>query len=348
MSSAERCAASNAIWLCQTCAKLIDSDVLRYSIAALAAWKDQAEARAHDQLVNPSRAEEGPIQERFDEVIAATQPLSALSLLLRFTSSDSELRKRMKQGERRIRANAMSAQGGTPAIPSDLVDYTEALLPLLRYVARVGPRAYDNLLERSNETFDDGSIVLLMPLDDARNTILFFARISTKVSWCCSSKSVGLPDGWNSEASWDHEDRCMPRVLRAHGSQGAAPIYEISWTLDPAELAAATQRLNANISATGRLPKKLLISIFCDIGTLPFAAYDFTKSCTAGLWSEDPNAEDITAEGRIADASLTVTINSAPELTYCYRLKAVQRKVALTEHDDELPTRCTMLVFERF
>jgi len=140
----------------------------------------------------------------------------------------------------------------------------------------------------------------------------------------------------------------MPRVLRAHGSQGAAPIYEISWTLDPAELAAATQRLNANISATGRLPKKLLISIFCDIGTLPFAAYDFTKSCTAGLWSEDPNAEDITAEGRIADASLTVTINSAPELTYCYRLKAVQRKVALTEHDDELPTRCTMLVFERF
>ncbi|PBB84569.1 hypothetical protein CK216_21830 [Mesorhizobium sp. WSM3876] len=46
MSSEERSAITNGIWLCQTHAKLIDDDELTYTPAALQEWKATAEAMA--------------------------------------------------------------------------------------------------------------------------------------------------------------------------------------------------------------------------------------------------------------------------------------------------------------
>jgi tetratricopeptide (TPR) repeat protein len=50
LGSAERGSASNGIWLCQTCAKLIDSDVDRYTVELLKSWKAQAEEHARKML----------------------------------------------------------------------------------------------------------------------------------------------------------------------------------------------------------------------------------------------------------------------------------------------------------
>jgi len=36
----------NAVWLCQTCAKLLDNDTARFTIETLREWKDKAEGRA--------------------------------------------------------------------------------------------------------------------------------------------------------------------------------------------------------------------------------------------------------------------------------------------------------------
>ena len=41
---------ANGIWLCQNCAKLIDSDTVRYSVAVLQGWKARAEEEAQTQL----------------------------------------------------------------------------------------------------------------------------------------------------------------------------------------------------------------------------------------------------------------------------------------------------------
>ena len=46
LSSGERRHPDNGIWLCQTCAKLIDNDAARFTEKLLRAWKEIAEDRA--------------------------------------------------------------------------------------------------------------------------------------------------------------------------------------------------------------------------------------------------------------------------------------------------------------
>lgn len=43
MTKEERCGINNGIWLCQSCAKLIDSDAKKYTVELLHAWKRDAE-----------------------------------------------------------------------------------------------------------------------------------------------------------------------------------------------------------------------------------------------------------------------------------------------------------------
>ncbi len=61
MDQAQRRSARNGIWLCQTCAKLIDNDELRYPVSKVRAWKAQAEATAARNLERRS----GPPPEKF-------------------------------------------------------------------------------------------------------------------------------------------------------------------------------------------------------------------------------------------------------------------------------------------
>ena len=50
LTEKERRDSSNAIWLCQNCAKLIDDDELRYTVEVLQSWKYFAEVRASLEL----------------------------------------------------------------------------------------------------------------------------------------------------------------------------------------------------------------------------------------------------------------------------------------------------------
>lgn len=52
MQSDERKSYNNGIWLCQSCAKLIDSDVTRYTATLLKEWKQDAEKSAVIELEN--------------------------------------------------------------------------------------------------------------------------------------------------------------------------------------------------------------------------------------------------------------------------------------------------------
>lgn len=50
MTSEERSSISNAIWLCQSCSKLIDSDPNKYTVDILMEWKVKAEQQAELKL----------------------------------------------------------------------------------------------------------------------------------------------------------------------------------------------------------------------------------------------------------------------------------------------------------
>lgn len=55
LTPTERSAAANGIWLCQSCAKLIDSDETRFTRALLLGFKSSAEMRAQSLLQTPER-----------------------------------------------------------------------------------------------------------------------------------------------------------------------------------------------------------------------------------------------------------------------------------------------------
>jgi hypothetical protein len=59
LSPEERSSIRNAVWLCQTCAKLIDSDEVRFTARVLQEWKWIAEQRARQRVETPSVATPG-------------------------------------------------------------------------------------------------------------------------------------------------------------------------------------------------------------------------------------------------------------------------------------------------
>jgi hypothetical protein len=58
LSSAQRSAIDNGIWLCQSCAKLIDSDDVRFAKQVLIGWKASAELEAKVRLQTPPRPQD--------------------------------------------------------------------------------------------------------------------------------------------------------------------------------------------------------------------------------------------------------------------------------------------------
>lgn len=80
MSSEERSSASNGLWACQVCAKLIDSDKPFYSVDLLRRWKVETEARAAQMIAGRI----GTVPEPLDLAIPA---LGTEEALLSFAST---------------------------------------------------------------------------------------------------------------------------------------------------------------------------------------------------------------------------------------------------------------------
>lgn len=63
ISTEQRKSLDNGIWLCQSCAKLIDSDPAKFTIDLLAEWKTLAERKAADRLNRQLSNTQWPLQE---------------------------------------------------------------------------------------------------------------------------------------------------------------------------------------------------------------------------------------------------------------------------------------------
>jgi len=72
LTSERRRHASNGIWLCQNCAKLIDNDTSRFTVAAIRDWKSKGEALARVEVGRPVQgADQPPSNEELDLLLGA-------------------------------------------------------------------------------------------------------------------------------------------------------------------------------------------------------------------------------------------------------------------------------------
>jgi hypothetical protein len=69
LSEKERRSASNGIWLCQTCAKLVDSDTQRYSSQTLLDWKTKAEREAGSRIGKTNRVSGARLVAKAEEIL---------------------------------------------------------------------------------------------------------------------------------------------------------------------------------------------------------------------------------------------------------------------------------------
>ncbi|MFX0195737.1 MAG: hypothetical protein ACFFCW_06405 [Candidatus Hodarchaeota archaeon] len=68
LSPEQRKASNNGVWLCQKCAKLVDSDEVRYTVVKLNEWKRLAEAAALQELEVRSDTSRELTATRFDKL----------------------------------------------------------------------------------------------------------------------------------------------------------------------------------------------------------------------------------------------------------------------------------------
>src|SRR5262249_56637443 len=93
-----------------------------------------------------------------------------------------------------INKNAWTSQAGTPEIPFEEMDYTQALLPLLSYIARLADDGSNT--DDDDTAVDKGSIAVLLPLDEAQNTVLSFGDIRSGVPWSDERKNPPVAAGF--------------------------------------------------------------------------------------------------------------------------------------------------------
>ncbi len=95
----------NGIWLCQYCAKLIDSDVSAYTVELLESWKYHAEAETHRELENRELESRERIR-RFDGILEDLpnydRPESFLELAYQISTETDKLVEKLENIQHKL------------------------------------------------------------------------------------------------------------------------------------------------------------------------------------------------------------------------------------------------------
>jgi hypothetical protein len=291
-----------------------------------------------------------------NEVVVAGQPLTSLSLHLRFASANPALWAAMKAGQAKIRENDESEQGGSPRVPYVAMEYDAALLPLVSYLGVLGAAPAPAAVRPPGEMAAGANspLVVLIPLDESKNAIMSFGDLGSAPDWsddrgdALLSAGFSLPfmEGVRTGDTWPQSSaELSPK--QGHGMSH----YAIDWALDPVTLANATDRRRADVPSTGKLPRVLRVVILYgnptkggEKQTLPFRKNNFAVTSAVNLWSSGPGKQSRVPELR--DVSLTIQVNGLREGTYRYRLNRIYGVGLTDEYDDDEDIGCTILEFE--
>jgi len=105
LTSGERANIANGVWLCQTCAKLVDNDPARFDAASLRDWKIRAEQQALDLVgrTAPRRDVSVPLIDKwvnlsYPDKAGLTEALKSEGYELRWTIANEESQRVDLQG----------------------------------------------------------------------------------------------------------------------------------------------------------------------------------------------------------------------------------------------------------
>jgi hypothetical protein len=281
-----------------------------------------------------------------NEIIVAGQPLTSLSLHWEFSSANVMLRREMTKGQDQINKNAEDEQGGVPEIPYDVMEYQAALLPLISYIGAFGDKPKTEGISNPDDG-SQGSIAVLMPLDEAQNATLSFGAVGPKATWYEDHEGALISTGFRlSPDTSRRKGNTTPKstVELAENADQDTSHYSIDWNLDPATLADAIDRRNVLVSPTARLPKRFKIAIFYKAKLLPFQQNNFGVPY-ADIWNVDESDRDyVTLGPDLDDVTLTIEVNGFRELRY--NLSKMYKVKPRDKYDDEVDTGCAMLEFD--
>jgi hypothetical protein len=279
-----------------------------------------------------------------NEIIVAGQSLTSLHFNLQFDSASPELWQRMKEGQDEIDKNNLSGQGGVPAVSFEAVEYDEALIPLFSYLARIADGKHPQ--DKTNSTQSNGSLVVLMPLDESENAILSFGKIDSDISWFKgdgeSLISAGFLDGRGFKAG-----NSTPSVVTnlATNPKRGTSSYVVHWDLDPNTLAKSINRRNLHIPPTAKLPRIFKVAILHTMKILPFRHNNFAEPHAANLWNDvGINRHELPIGPELRNAVVNLEVNRVRQTRYA--LKRIYTLDLIDENDDEFETSCTLLEFE--
>ena len=116
LTSEQRSAINNGIWLCQSCAKLIDNDEQRFATNVLATWKTSAELQAKLRLQTPLRpqdADEPILLLPSTESSVSWLPFSARATALVGRDAEREQLERFVQSNHKVSWMLLVGAAGT-------------------------------------------------------------------------------------------------------------------------------------------------------------------------------------------------------------------------------------------
>jgi hypothetical protein len=285
--------------------------------------------------------------ERTNRIIVSAQPLTRLAFSLRFTSSDGELWQKMLEGEKKIGENYQTSQGGSLEVPEEVMEYQVSLIPLLKHLASLGADPTPDHTDAVNHNSDKkrGSIVAIVQLDDAQNTVLSFGEIDPAVEWGTSDGLAKLSAGFAPLDDYPHGTTRSGRRFPWVGVQPkdkSNVSYELTWDLDPVTLKNSINEVVEEIHPTAKLPHAIKMALLHNGTVLPFQKNDFALPLDEDFWSEGSVYK---AEQPVPPMELTITVNGFDEIAYKYKLDYVYRVTLTDELGDFVDMDCTVLKF---
>jgi hypothetical protein len=263
LTSSERSALQNGIWLCRNCAGLIDRDVQGYAVEKLLQWKQTAEARALLGINKPSTSEDATTPSRTTAVLSARDALSRVgTTMTAIARSLEELDPRFRvtiQHDGSISSFMFEPVNELVNVSMNLCDEAKARQPMKRFIEYGEPVTLDGkditfhgtpLLESLNgETrhvsisnlLDCHAVVRLSVASKRKNELEFLDQSSATLSrgskgFSCEARLLGghLELAVSSDGQRFHV-RATPNYERWIGRGiKALPYFDQLWKLHDA------------------------------------------------------------------------------------------------------------------